>query len=184
MFLNCKCGNHFKFGGIVASHDYQITFNGVQCKKCESQISTLGVSSQLEHRIRSFIAKYYQGVVVCDDSTCGMTTKQISVYGKRCLSHGCKGVMRYKYSDKELYNQLLYFDSLFDVSKNKTQSLRPLYDSEDKSQPTPMIKGQVDALSEQNRENFEVFKSVVQKYLSDCGRRYVDMGSMFDFMNK
>lgn len=184
LFLNCKCGNHFKFGGIVASHDYQITFNGVQCKKCESQISTLGVSSQLEHRIRSFIAKYYQGVVVCDDSTCGMTTKQISVYGKRCLSHGCKGVMRYKYSDKELYNQLLYFDSLFDVSKNKTQSLRPLYDSEDKSQPTPMIKGQVDALSEQNRENFEVFKSVVQKYLSDCGRRYVDMGSMFDFMNK
>lgn len=184
LYLGCKCGAYFRFGGITASHDYLMTFNGVQCKKCGNQIPTLGVSSQLEHRIRSFISKYYQGVVVCDDSTCGMVTKQISVYGKRCLSQGCKGVMRYKYSDKELYNQLLYFDSLFDVNKNKMQSLRPLYDSEDKSQPPAMIKGQIDALSEQNRENFEIFKSVVQKYLSDCGRRYVDMGSMFDFMSK
>jgi len=184
LYLSCKCGHYFKFGGIVASNDYQLTFNGIQCKKCLNQFSTLNVSSQLEHRIRCFISKYYQGIVVCDDSTCGMVTKQVSVYGKRCLSQGCKGVMRYKYSDKELYNQLLYFDSLFDVEKNKNGKLKPLFDVEDKSQPIPMIKGQIDALSEQNRENFNVHKNVVQKYLSDCGRRFVDMGSMFDFMNK
>jgi DNA polymerase alpha subunit A len=92
--------------------------------------------------------------------------------------------MRYKYSDKDLYNQLLYFDSLFDIEKNKKKQLRPLYDVEDKTKPEALIDGQVNALTEQNRENFEVWKSVVQKYLSDCGRRYVDLGSMFDFMNK
>ncbi|CCH41857.1 DNA polymerase alpha subunit A [Wickerhamomyces ciferrii] len=184
LYLNCKCGSHFKFGGIVSSNDYQMTFNGIQCKKCMNQLNTLNVTSQLEQRIRSFISKYYQGIVICDDSTCGMITKQISVYGKRCLSNGCKGVMRYQYSDKELYNQLLYFDSLFDVEKNKNQSLRPLYESEDVTKPQELIKGQIDALSEQNRDNFNVCKSIVQKYLSDCGRRYVDLGSMFDFMQK
>ncbi|ONH68414.1 DNA polymerase alpha catalytic subunit A [Cyberlindnera fabianii] len=180
--INCHCGASFKFGGIVASHDYMMTFNGVQCKKCSKTLSCLQLSSQLERTIRGFISQYYQGVVACDDSTCGMTTKQISVYGKRCLNHGCKGVMRYKYSDKDLYNQLLYFDSLFDVEKNKSQKIKPLYDPEDKTKPEPLIKGQIDALSEQNRDLFEVQKGVVQRYLSDCGRRYVNMASIFDFM--
>lgn len=184
LYLNCKCGSFFKFGGIVSSNDYLITFNGVQCKQCSNQLPTLSISMQLEQRIRSFIAFYYQGIVVCDDSTCGMITRQVSVYGKRCLSNGCKGVMRYKYSDKDLYNQLLYFDSLFDIEKNKRKQVRPLYDLQDKGKPEELIDGQINALSEQNRELFEVFKSVVQKYLSDCGRRYVDLGSMFDFMNK
>jgi DNA polymerase alpha subunit A len=184
LHLHCKCGSYFKFGGVVSSHDYLITFNGIQCKKCSSQFTALAISSQLEQRIRSFISHYYQGIVACDDTTCGMVTRQVSVYGKRCLSSGCKGVMRYKYSDKDLYNQLLYFDSLFDIEKNKKKQLRPLYDVEDKTKPEALIDGQVNALTEQNRENFEVWKSVVQKYLSDCGRRYVDLGSMFDFMNK
>jgi DNA polymerase alpha subunit A len=182
LWLRCPCGSMFPFGGIVSSKDYGITFSGIQCSKCSYQLSPLQVSSQLEHRIRAFISHYYESVVTCDDSTCGMTTKQISVYGKRCLNNGCKGVMRYRYSDKALYNQLLYFDSLFDSEKNKAQQLRPLYDPRDKEKPEAMIKGQVDALSEQNRELFGIWRGVCQKYLDDCGRRYVDMGSIFDFM--
>lgn len=176
LFLHCPCGSMFPFGGIVASSKYTMTSQGIQCS-CSRQMGTLQVSSQLEHRIRAYISHYYEGVVTCDDPTCGMTTKQVSVYGKRCLNNGCKGVMKYKYSDKSLYNQLLYFDSLFDIEKNKLQLLRPL---DEKCEA--LVPGQAGALCEQNRGLFGVLQGVSQKYLDDCGRRYVDMGSIFDFM--
>ena len=187
--LSCKCGANFRFGGIQASNDYKVTFNGVVCSKCNHTFTPLQINAQLETAIRTHLAVYYSGWVVCDDGACGITTRQISVYGKRCLgssgkAHGCKGVMRYKYSDKALYNQLLYFDAIFDVQKAKLLQLKSLYDYtvDPATIPSPIPRGQLDALAEQNRELFGTSQEVVQKYLSNCGRRYVDMSSIFDFM--
>lgn len=182
--LSCpNCNIEFPFGGIIASNYYQMCYNGLQCKKCEHMFTPLQISSQLESCIRSHISLYYAGWLTCDDSTCGNATRQISVFGKRCLNDGCTGVMRYRYSDKQLYNQLLYFGSLFDREKNKNQELKPLYLTGDSDFPKDSLKeSSIRALSEQNRELLEVNQGVVQKYLSDCGRRYVDMGSIFDFM--
>lgn len=184
LVLKCGCGNQFRFGGIQASTDYKITFNGIACAKCDSTFSTLKLTAQLECEIRKHLALYYAGWLVCDDSACGIKTRQISVYGKRCIgssgkAHGCKGVMRYKYSDKALYNQLLYFDAIFDVDKAKEKKLRPFnYDS-----TTPaMSDGQVSALAEQNRSLFAQCREVLDTYLKDCGRRYVNMKAIFDFM--
>ena len=185
LVLECKCGSKFRFGGIMASNDYKVTFNGICCSKCDYTFPVLRITAQVEYTLRNHISLYYAGWLVCDDSACGITTRQISVYGRRCIgtsgkAHGCKGVMRYKYSDKALYNQLLYLHSLFDVDKAKKNQLRPIYDVK---APQPLASGQVDALAEQNRELFSSCQNVVQKYLSECGRRYVNMGSIFDFMN-
>lgn len=187
LLLSCKCGNTFKFGGIQSSNDYKITFNGIVCNKCQNTFSALRMNAQLESAIRNHISTYYAGWLVCDDASCGIVTRQISVYGKRCVSssgkaYGCKGIMRYKYSDKALYNQLLYFDSLFDVDKAKKSKLRPLYDEVNENVPVKLPVGTLEALTEQNRDLFATSQNVVQKYLSDCGRRYVNMGSIFDFM--
>ncbi|CAH2352175.1 DNA polymerase alpha catalytic subunit A [[Candida] railenensis] len=190
LVLQCTCGSKFRFGGILASNSYRITFNGINCAKCGFTFPILRINSQLEYTIRKHIALYYAGWLVCDDSACGITTRQISVYGKRCIgasgkAFGCKGIMRYKYSDRALYNQLLYFQSIFDVDKAKGNKLRPIYDVLDQkrdSEPPKIVAGQVDALAEQNRELFNGCQEVVQKYLGECGRRYVDMGSIFDFM--
>lgn len=52
----------------------------------------------------------------------------MNVYGKRCLgtnglANECRtGEMSYKYTDKMLYYQLLYFSGLFDVEKAKEGS--------------------------------------------------------------
>ncbi|CAK7892719.1 DNA polymerase alpha catalytic subunit A [[Candida] anglica] len=189
LVLECNCGIKFRFGGILASNDYKITFNGINCTKCNFTFPMFRITSQLEYTLRNHIAVYYAGWLVCDDSACGITTRQISVYGKRCIgtsgrAFGCKGIMRYKYSDRALYNQLLYFQAIFDVDKAKSNQLRPIYDALDKASnaPTKLIQGQVDALAEQNRDLFNGCQEVVQKYLAECGRRYVDMGSIFDFM--
>lgn len=183
--LNCpSCHRSFDFGGIVASNYYSICYKGVKCRKCDHLFTPLQISCQLERSIRSHISLYYAGWLQCDDPTCGNVTRQISVFGKRCLNDGCTGVMRYRYSDKQLYNQLLYFDSLFSCEKNKNQELKPLYHTGDKDFPDEKLnESSIRALTEQNRALFENNRFVVQKYLSDCARRYVDMGSIFDFMS-
>lgn len=187
--MTCKCGSCFRFGGIQASRDYKVTYNGVTCSRCDYVFSLLKITAELEYTIRKHISLYYQGWLTCDDSACGITTRQISVYGKRCLgaagkAQGCKGIMRYRYSDRALYNQLLYFDSIFNVDRAKKGLLKPINDVAAGNSETPRLPpGQIEALAEQNRERFAICANVVQKYLSDCGRRYVDMGQIFDFMN-
>lgn len=187
LVLQCGCGHKFRFGGIQASNDYMVNSNGICCMKCKKNMPPLKVNAQLESAIRTHISLYYAGWLVCDDAACKLTTRQISVYGKRCIgmsgkAHGCKGVMRYKYSDKALYNQLLYFDSVFDVDKAKENKLRSIEDTLDGQVVPKLPSGQVLALAEQNRALFETSQEVVQKYLGECGRRYVNMGSIFDFM--
>lgn len=182
LVLKCKCGKQFRFGGLLASNDYKITFNGVCCNACEATFSPIKLTAQLECEVRRHLALYYAGWLVCDDSACGIKTRQISVYGKRCIgssgkAHGCKGVMRYKYSDKALYNQLLYFDAIFDVDKAKKKELRPISDD-----ARVLSDGEVSALAEQNRVLFGYCREVVDRYLNDCGRRYVNMKAIFDFM--
>lgn len=188
LVLTCKCGKKFRFGGIQASDDYNVSYNGINCNSCNYNFPTLKLTSQLEYTVRRHISLYYAGWLVCDDGACGIKTRQISVYGKRCIgssgtAHGCKGMMRYQYSDKALYNQLMYFQSIFDVGKAKKNELKPIYDSFLTKVPAKLPSGQIDALAEQNRELFGYCLEVVEKYLSDCGRRYVNMGAIFEFMN-
>lgn len=182
--LNCpNCSHLFPFGGIIASNFYKMCYNGVQCKNCDHVFNMIQFTSQLESVIRSHISLYYAGWLYCDDSTCRNVTRQISVFGKRCLNDGCTGVMQFKYTDKQLYNQLLYFNSLFDMEKNKKQLLKPLYYEGDIDYPSEQLaESAILALTEQNRKLFEISQGVIDKYLDNCGRRYVDMGAIFDFM--
>lgn len=178
-----NCTQRFLFGGIVGSNFYNMTYNGLQCKKCEHTFSCIQITSQLERCIRAHISLYYAGWLLCDDRTCGIVTRQLSVFGKRCLNDGCTGVMRYQYSDKQLYNQLLYLDSLFDHDKNKNQEIKPIYYKGDADYPdVELNESSIKVLVEQNRELFEINRSVVKKYLDENARAFVDMGSIFDFM--
>ncbi|KAL3229057.1 DNA polymerase alpha catalytic subunit A [Nakaseomyces bracarensis] len=185
LVFNCpNCSQKFPYGGIVASNYYQHCFNGLQCKMCQHIFTPLAMTCQVERAIRSHISLYYAGWLQCDDATCGNVTRQLSVFGKRCLNEGCTGVMHYKYTDKQLYNQLLFFDSLFNCEKIKKQELKPLYLEGDKDFPAERLsETSINALTEQNRELLEMNRAIVQKYLSDCGRRYVDMATIFEFMN-
>lgn len=59
----------------------------------------------------------------------------MNVYGKRCLMSGCRGQMTQEYNDKMLYNQLLYYDMLFDIDKAK----KATRDDEGDSLPFPLL---------------------------------------------
>ncbi|KAF7944196.1 hypothetical protein EAE96_010598 [Botrytis aclada] len=168
--LRCRsCKAVFGFEGILNSTE-NCSPSGIICR-CGTALSTLSIMTQLEHQIRQETCKYYEGWLVCDDQACGNRTRQMSVYGHRCLgpkglAQGCLGKMRYEYTEKMMYNQLLYFSSLFDVDKAKSNA-------------RGTEKELVSALAEYNRVRFGTLKSVVERYLDKCGRQWVAMDSLF-----
>lgn len=173
LHLRCrKCKATSDFEGLLTSPD-RVSASGVLCSACGTVIPTLSVVAQVEHAVRSQTTRYYEGWLVCDDSQCGNRTRQLSVYGTRCLgpkglASGCLGRMRYEYTERAIYNQLVYFASLWDVDRARTKAIDAKQDVE-----------RILALVEHNRARFGTVKGVVDKYLEKCGRQWVAMDTLF-----
>lgn len=178
--LTCRsCKEKSTFEGLAVSTE-MCNAHGIICSNsaCRKQFSVLTIIAQLENQIRAQTSKYYDGWVVCDDSACGNRTRQISVYGHRCLgprghAEGCLGRMNYEYTEKQIYNQLLYFAGLWDVDKARSAVQK---------EPAGEKKDSVAALVEFNRTRFGTIKGVVDAYLRKCGRQWVEMDNLFRFM--
>ncbi|WVN88828.1 uncharacterized protein L203_104042 [Cryptococcus depauperatus CBS 7841] len=121
--LRCpECGEISSFVGLNCeiSEQSNVRSNGICCNSCQTPVCAASLQLQLEYQIRSHICKYYLGWLVCDGEGCGNRTRTMCVYGKRCLGfmkEGCRGIMRLEYPDVKLYNQLLYYRSLFDSER-------------------------------------------------------------------
>ncbi|KDQ26754.1 hypothetical protein PLEOSDRAFT_1105655 [Pleurotus ostreatus PC15] len=143
---------------------------GPSCPACSFTFSIPSLLCQLEHQIRAHISKYYEGWLVCDDPTCDNRTRMMSVYGKRCLRSGCRGNVGFEYSDAALYNQLRYYAFLFD-SKKALQAA-----------PKSIKQDELKNLAATNAEFLFIMGEVVEKYLDQCGRRWVELDKLFSFM--
>lgn len=103
----------------------------------------------------------------------------MSVYGHRCLgprgrAEGCLGRMKYEFSERALYNQLLYFRGLWDVEVKgvKSEGVKVEEGEREKAK----------VVGERNRERFETCRGCVEGYLAKCGRVWVQMDGLFGFM--
>ena len=81
--------------------------------------------------------------------------------------------MRYEYSEKEVYNQLLYLRGLWDVDKVDKGAVKGEGGGEEREK--------VKALREWNRERFGTCRGIVEGYLKRCGRVWVQMDGLFGF---
>ncbi|KAF8064215.1 DNA polymerase family B-domain-containing protein [Lyophyllum atratum] len=176
-FKNCEqflvrcrhCKGELPFAPL---HDRQTSIihsAGPSCPACQKPISVGSLTMQLEAQIRAFIATYYEGWTMCDDPTCGNRTRMMAMYGNRCLRPDCKGTVNYEYSDLELYNQLRYFSSLFDGERVLKASKGRSAAEED------VLK----ALVQLNANCLQALGDCVDKYLEQCGRRWVDLSGIF-----
>lgn len=181
--LRCRaCKTMSPFEGLLANPDL-VSHTGVACGSCGATLSTLSVVAQVERAVRSAAARYYEGWLVCDDSSCGNRTRQVSVYGSRCLgprglARDCLGRMRYEVSERDMYNQLVYLASLWDVDKARAKAgagagehAAAAVDHEKRDK--------ILALAEHNRTRFGTVKGVVDRYLDKCGRQWVAMDTLF-----
>lgn len=184
--LRCRsCKASSVFEGLCAQPD-RVSASGILCSECGVTIPPLSVVAQVEHAIRVETARYYEGWLVCDDSSCSIRTRQMNVYGTRCLgprglARDCLGRMRYEYSEKAIYNQLVYFASLWDVDKarQKASAPTPAAPRDGEKHLSQQDKEKILAVAEHNRKRFENVKGVVDKYLDKCGRQWVAMDTLF-----
>lgn len=193
--LRCrKCKTSSPFGGLLSAPSptetdkaVTVTAHGIACPSCSSIIPNLSIIAQLEHAIRAQTSRYYEGWLVCDDTSCGNRTRQLSVCGTRCMgpqghATGCRGRMRYEYSERDIYNQLVYFASLWDTEKARAKAesgATGLGGEGNAGALSPAEKERFRALAAHNEKRFETVKSVVDKYLDKCGRQWVAMDTLF-----
>jgi DNA polymerase alpha subunit A len=192
LYLRCRaCHTTFPFYGLssasFASDLNTVTHDGVQCPSiaCRQVLSTVSIAAQLESAIRQTLSLYYAGVLTCNDPACSSQTRQMSVYGHRCLgpkglAKDCLGKMTYAYSEKELWNQLLYFQSLFDVDRVGEGNITDMVKREGEEEK----REKMIVLANVNRQRFGTLKGVVGKWLERNGRQWVQMDSLFAFALK
>ncbi|KAG2011412.1 DNA polymerase alpha catalytic subunit [Coprinopsis cinerea AmutBmut pab1-1] len=169
--VRCKsCQGKTKFPLL---HDRTIPLvraSGVTCLSCDKPIAGVNLQLQLEVQIRAHISKYYEGWTVCDEQTCKNRTRAMGVYGKRCLKPGCRGRVSFEYSDTKLYNQLRYYKYLFDREK----ALKAARGTGSEEEVLAVVGSQATLLNN--------LSDVVEKYLNQCGRRWVDLNSIFSVL--
>lgn len=173
------CDATFSFEGIsvdtLEDAAAALRPTGVTCVACSAAVSPPTLAAQLEIAIRAAISKYYLAWTVCDGEGCGARTRAMGVYGRRCLGFtrpGCKGTVHLEYTDLALYNQLLYYRHLFDSEKALVATRGSVRHDD------------VRAITNANSVALNTGLAVVDKYLDLNGRRYVDMGGLFSFMEK
>ncbi|PWY98143.1 hypothetical protein BCV70DRAFT_202315 [Testicularia cyperi] len=185
-----------------------ISTKGIRCTQigCQRMLPLTTVTIQLELAIRGYISQYYAGWTECNDPNCGSKTRMASVYPRRCIAThdskaaslkldesssgssgagahtACKGRTEQIYRDKQLYDQLVYLESLFDADR-----IRELIQAQStaSSTPNPATKAKHDetlAILDTNKSELDSLKRSVDKYLAKNARRYVKLSSLFRFM--
>ncbi|SPO47594.1 related to POL1 - DNA-directed DNA polymerase alpha, 180 KD subunit [Moesziomyces antarcticus] len=177
-----------------------ISTKGIRCTNaaCQRMLPLATVSIQLELAIRKYVERYYAGWTECSDANCHSRTRMASVYAKRCIAvHdsksaalldatstvggqlACRGRVEPCYRDKQLYDQLIYFESLVDAAR-----IRERVVGKGTSQ-TPNIKAwhdEVLATLDINKRELDMLHKTIDKYLAKNGRRFVKLASLFRFM--
>ena len=171
--LSCKANMTFR--GLADEHGTDVvTHAGVTCTACRTTMPNVTVVAQVDAHIRHLAARYYDAWLVCDDPSCGLRTRQMSVYGQRCLgpkglARGCLGRMHWELGEAAVWNQLVYWERCFDVER---------------ARETPGAAEEVKVLAENNRRRFEIVRKCVRAYLDKSGRQWVDMSGLFGFVVK
>lgn len=180
--FNCShCKESFEFTGMMgvskgeANACKSLPLSGaVICSSCEMPFSLPYIIMQIELAIRNNIARYYQGWSVCTEPSCGTLTRLQSINAKRCLVQGCNGKVVAKYSDKELYDQLCFYEALFD-GQRYLDRLTTNSEFLDLVQ-TRWLSGSL------CRRNMDLLRETVNKFTARSGRRFVGLDSLFGWM--
>ncbi|KAL5033467.1 DNA-directed DNA polymerase alpha catalytic subunit pol1 [Batrachochytrium dendrobatidis] len=168
------CGESSEFKGAVYFKD-GTAMSGLTCANpmCGQTMPIPSLAVQLRVAICAQMRVYLDQSVVCDDPSCLNITKATSVFGRRCLVPGCKGTVFFQLSDRTLYLQMQYFESLFDIP-HVTKTL-------EKSAENDEIANFARSILTRTISDIKYLGQLVEQYLSTNARRWVDLGKLFSF---
>ncbi|KAH6570971.1 hypothetical protein BASA60_007400 [Batrachochytrium salamandrivorans] len=168
------CGESAEFKGVVHIEN-DVAVSGLICPNaaCGQEMPIPSLAVQLRVAICAQMRVYLDQSVVCDDPSCRNTTRSTSVFGRRCLVPGCKGTVSFLLSDRALYLQMQYFESLFDISRVQKMLEKGVGSDE--------LANLVKSILTLTLTDIEYLGNVVERYLSINARRWVDLGKLFSF---
>ncbi|OUM67505.1 hypothetical protein PIROE2DRAFT_32893, partial [Piromyces sp. E2] len=160
----CFCKDRYEFAGSeTKTEDLKYIIN-FECPNCKNKIPVGSLAAQLHCEIRRHIKEYNNNILICDN-ICATRTRQISVYGTKCLYPGCNGTMSHQPSDKRLYTQLEYYIHLFD-----TKEMKEIYKDRDEIRYNGAIT---------HSNDYEKLKLIVERYMKRNARKFVDLSKLF-----
>jgi DNA polymerase alpha subunit A len=112
-----KCGHRLGLYCPECSAEWWCTKRADGDHEASSEDFKSRLINLLQLKVRGHLTRYYEFWLTCEDTSCGYKTQKQSMAGSRCPEHGCRSRMRPEYSDETLYNQLKYYDTLFDVER-------------------------------------------------------------------
>jgi len=95
----------------------------------------------------------------------------MGVYGRTCLRPGCSNTVMFEYSDARLYNQLRFYASLFNAEKLLKGTVG--------STQTDVVSAVVST----HLAFLQAMSACVERYLDQSARRWVELSTIFSFMN-
>ncbi|KAJ1956569.1 DNA-directed DNA polymerase alpha catalytic subunit pol1, partial [Linderina pennispora] len=161
-----KCKLQYEVGGIVRVQGSR-TECGLSCTHCNALPTPAQLATQMALAIRHHIRRYYCFEMACDEPACGLHSRAMSVAGSRCLRPHCSGKLHEVYTDKMLYNQILFFSAILNTERSATRLGLPASD--------------VRIIRDAHMEHVSKLASVVDSYMSVSARRFVDMSTLFSF---
>eukprot|EP00095_Tigriopus_kingsejongensis_P006206 snap_masked-scaffold252_size238019-processed-gene-1.5 protein:Tk06206 transcript:snap_masked-scaffold252_size238019-processed-gene-1.5-mRNA-1 annotation:"dna polymerase alpha catalytic" len=120
--------------------------------------------------VREHIKKFYLGVVTCEDPACSGRTRQLPLRFN-CAYPLCptcnKGGNMYKeYTDKELYVQLEYLLSLFDLSQSRVKDMKSSPEMTKCFESYFILKLHVESIIQNNQYSLVNLRTMYQAFSS------------------
>ncbi|PVZ99583.1 hypothetical protein BB558_004382 [Smittium angustum] len=197
-----QCNNIYGIDGIASIRNGYV-YSGVTCS-CGATPNTATVITQLQLQIRKQISMFMQTDYECTDVGCGYKTKTLQINTTisnsnniRChrQSFGCQGILKRVYTERMLYNQLLYFTSLFSLEKTKKRlcggaiSSSALQNQQQMSngsgsniQMNKDLESQVDRQYSLSKSLHDSCANVCKSYLDCSSFKFIDLGSLFRYL--
>ncbi|XP_071838856.1 DNA polymerase alpha catalytic subunit-like [Apostichopus japonicus] len=144
----------------------------LHCSNKDCSVNPLDNLKLLQNKltmvIRQHVRRYYASWLVCEDSSCEHRTRSSPLYPQR-RGLPCPACNRAflcpEYSDKDLYNQLSFYQSIFDVEK----ALHRLSTGERHARE----------LIRDSTNSYEELKSIVDQALKNDGYSEVNLSHLF-----
>ncbi|KAJ1763626.1 DNA-directed DNA polymerase alpha catalytic subunit pol1 [Coemansia sp. RSA 1752] len=160
------CKSQYEVHGIARANSHGIS-SGLMCPLCSYLPPSAQLATRLSLLIRSCIREYHAFSVQCDEPSCALMSRLLTVCGSQCVRPQCSGRMTEVYSDKMLYEQLQYFAALLNIERVASRLDTSVSD--------------IRALRDTHAEHITRMSQTVDSYLSVSARKYVDLSSLFSF---
>jgi len=158
----------------------------LNCAKCSALYPMVTLKNGLTTAIRAAVTKFNDGWMVCEESTCPQRTRMLSLaytrtdkglseVGRQCLRVGCHGRMEKDFSDKALYTQMVYLQSLFDYQRVDRMAERFLKGKGKEHLMSERVEEQVMS----QRKSLQGLTAHVQEHLRQSDFNMVNLQDLF-----